>query len=232
MMEPVLCNSGCLMPLPGYLAQVRELCNRHGCLLVFDEVITGFRMSLGGAQQFFDVRPDLATFGKALGGGATVSAIAGREDIMMQVIHGGVAFGGSFNGNPVSLASVYATLSELARDNGRALRHIDAMGERLMKGIREIAVKYQMPLVITGFGAAFALHFSDRKALTNYRDTFEDNAETLQRFLRAALRHHLHLLPDGRMYVSAAHTEEDIGDTLLHMNEAFAELTEGTREAR
>ena len=223
-MEPVLCNSGCIMPSPGYLKQVRDLCNRHDCLLVFDEVITGFRMSTGGAQQVFDVKPDLATFGKALGGGATVSAIAGRQEIMMQIMDGGVAFGGSFNGNPVALASAYATLVELSRNDGAALRHANEMGERLAQSIRGLAAKYNVPLIITGFGAAFALHFTRKKTLTSYRDTFEDRADVLQRFLLSALRNHLHIVPDGRMYVSAAHTPGDIDQTLEHMEAVIAGL--------
>src|SRR5207302_9894844 len=114
-MEPVLCNSGCILPRPGYLDQVRELCTSRGILLIFDEVITGFRLSLGGAQQFYGVVPDIATFGKAVGGGAPLSGIAGRPEILMQMFEG-VAFGGSFNGNPVSMASSHATLTELSRE--------------------------------------------------------------------------------------------------------------------
>src|SRR5262249_3539224 len=137
-MEPVLCNSGCILPQPRYLEVVRELCTRRGILLMFDEVITGFRLSLGGAQQFYGISPDLATFGKAAGGGAPLSGVAGRAEIVMQMYEG-VAFGGSFNGNPVSLASSHATLTELARNNGAALAHANAMGERLIAGIRSMA---------------------------------------------------------------------------------------------
>jgi glutamate-1-semialdehyde 2,1-aminomutase len=224
MMEPVLCNSGCIMPAEGYLKQVRDLCDRHGCLLILDEVITGFRLSLGGAQQFFDVKPDLATFGKALGGGATVSAIAGREEIMMQIFNGGVSFGGSFNGNPVALASAHATLKELSRNNGAALQHANAMGERLAQGVRRLAGKHGVPLKVTGFGAAFALHFTHLETLVNYRDTFGDQADVLRRFLLSALRNNVHMLPDGRIYVSAAHTVADIDETLTNLDNAFAEL--------
>ena len=103
MMEPVLCNSGCLMPAPGYLEGVRDLCRRHGALFIMDEVITGFRIALGGAQAHFGVTPDLSTFGKAVAGGAPLSVVAGRREIMEQLHGAGVAFGGTFNGNPLSL---------------------------------------------------------------------------------------------------------------------------------
>ncbi len=104
-MEAVLCNSGCIMPRPGYLEATQELARKHGALLIFDEVITGFRIALGGAQSHFGVVPDLATFGKAIAGGVPLSAVAGRKEIMEQMFTGGVVFGGTFNGNPVSLTS-------------------------------------------------------------------------------------------------------------------------------
>jgi glutamate-1-semialdehyde 2,1-aminomutase len=222
-MEPVLCNSGCILPRPGYLDQVRGLCASRGILLMFDEVITGFRLALGGAQQFYGVVPDIATFGKAVGGGAPLSGIAGRSEILMQMFDG-VAFGGSFNGNPVSLASSHATLTELSRNGGAALAHADAMGRALTDGIREIARRKSIPVLITGFGAAFAIHFTAATELTHYRDTLADDSEQLQRFLTRALQEGLHIVPDGRMYVSAAHTPRDIADTLTRLEAVFTDL--------
>ena len=220
-MEPVLCNSGCVLPQPGYLEQARRFCTERGILLIFDEVITGFRLSIGGAQEYYGVVPDLATFGKAVGGGAPLSGIAGRADIVMQM-YDGVAFGGSFNGNPVSLASANATLTELARDNGAALAHARRMGQRLIDGIRRMA---RIPVLVSGFGAAFAIHFTNRTELSDYRDTLADDTCLLNRFLHRALEHGLHIVPDGRMYVSAAHTDRDIDDTLARLEVVFSDLS-------
>jgi len=220
-MEPVLCNSGCVLPQPGYLEQARRFCTERGILLIFDEVITGFRLSIGGAQEYYGVVPDLATFGKAVGGGAPLSGIAGRADIVMQM-YDGVAFGGSFNGNPVSLASANATLTELARDNGAALAHARRMGQRLIDGIRRMA---RIPVLVSGFGAAFAIHFTNRTELSDYRDTLADDTCLLNRFLHRALEHGLHIVPDGRMYVSAAHTDRDIDDTLALLEVVFSDLS-------
>ena len=103
MMEPVNCNSGGIMPHEGYLKEVREICSRHGSLLLFDEVSAGFRMAPGGAQSYYGVTPDIATFGKAVAGGVPLSVVAGKRAIMEQIFNG-VAFGGTFNGNPISLA--------------------------------------------------------------------------------------------------------------------------------
>jgi glutamate-1-semialdehyde 2,1-aminomutase len=222
-MEPVLCNSGCILPGDGYLQQVRELCDARGILLYFDEVITGFRLSLGGAQQFYGVTPDLATFGKAVGGGAPLSGVAGRREILMQMYEG-VSFGGSFNGNPVSLASSHATLTELARDDGAALVHAHAMGRRLIDGIREIVRHRGLPVLVSGFDNAFAIHFTEKAELRDYRDTLADDPEMLRRFLYRALEEGLHIVPDGRMYVSAVHTPRDIEETLTRLEAVFATL--------
>ena len=223
-MEPVLCNSGCVLPQPGYLKQVRDLCDRYGALLMFDEVITGFRMSRGGAQEFYDVKPDLATYGKAVGGGAPLSGIAGREDILMQMFDGGVSFGGSFNGNPVSLASANATLTELSRDNGAVLTRANQLGRSLMESIRELGSKHGVRLLVSGFGASFAVHFTQKTELLDYRDTLADDSQMLQRFLYAALQHGLHIVPDGRFYVSAAHTARDIADTVERLDRVLRDL--------
>jgi glutamate-1-semialdehyde 2,1-aminomutase len=222
-MEPFLCNSGCIAPRPDYLEQVRQLCTARGILLMFDEVITGFRLALGGAQQFYGVTPDLATFGKAVAGGAPLSGIAGRREILMQMFDG-VAFGGSFNGNPVSMASAHATLTELSRNHGAALAHANTMGHALMHGIREIAGRRCARILVSGFGAAFAVHFTDRTELHDYRDTFAGDSEQLQKFLYRALQEGLHIVPDGRMYVSAAHTPRDIEETLCRLDTVFSSL--------
>ncbi|MDX2150063.1 MAG: aspartate aminotransferase family protein [Bryobacteraceae bacterium] len=206
--EPVLCNSGCLMPAPGFLESLRALTASHGALLIFDEIITGFRIAPGGAQAAFKVTPDLATFGKALGGGLPLSAIAGRAGIMELMIDGGVSFGGTFNGNPLSLAAAQATLDEICRHDAAALQHANRLGRSLMQGFEQLGV------TVTGFGAAFSLHFPGVPEYRTYRDFLKDDKSRLHRFLRAMLDEGIYLLPDGRFYLSAAHTEADIARTL------------------
>src|SRR5260221_4764707 len=220
--EPGLCNSGCPLPFTGYLEGARDLCRQYGVLLVFDEVITGFRMGLGGAQAHYGVTPDLATFGKAVAGGAALSVIAGRREIMEQMYTAGVSFGGTFNGNPLSLACAESTLDELSRDNGHALAEANRIGDALMEGIREIVKRHGAAVTVTGFGTAFALHFTSREPLTHYRDTFEDDGERLRKFLFRALQEGLYIVPDGRFYTSAVHTERELDETLEALNRVFA----------
>ena len=137
---------------------------------------------------------------------------------------GGVAYGGTFNGNPLSLAGGRAALEELSKDHGLPLRNANRLGEKLQAGILESARKRGIPLTITGFGTAFSLHFSNKQKLTNYRDVLEDDSATLNRFLMCALEHGVYLLPDGRLYVSTAHAESDIDETIAAMDQAFAHL--------
>jgi len=222
--EPVLCNSGCILPRPGFLAELAEITRDSGALFIFDEVITGFRIATGGAQTYYGVTPDLATLGKAIGGGLPLSAIVGRASILDQMFDADVAFGGTFNGNPISLAACLATLTELSRNGGEALRHANRVGEQIMEGLRQAARRRGIPLLVSGFGAAFAVHFTTKPDLLNYRDTWEDDTHLLRRFLLECLREGLSPVPDGRMYVSAVHSEADAEQTVAAFDRVLARL--------
>lgn len=228
-MEPVLMNSGGILPREGFLERTRDAAHRAGALLIFDEIITGFRMAPGGAQAHYGVIPDLATFGKAVGGGAPLSVVAGRKEILELMFGGGVSFGGTFNGNPVSMAAAAVTLDELSRDNGRALVEANRLGRRLMEGLTAAAQRHGVPALVSGFGAAFAIHFTERTSLEQYRDVLDDDRERLGQFLLAALRQGIYALPDGRFYVSAAHSEADIQETLEGAERAMADVAQARR---
>jgi glutamate-1-semialdehyde 2,1-aminomutase len=222
--EPVLCNSGCIEPLPGYLEAVASIARAHGALLLFDEVITGFRRALGGAQSYFKITPDLASFGKAIAGGLPLSAIAGRSEILDMMFEEGVVFGGTFNGNPLSLAAALTTITELGVDDGEPLKRANRLGDTIMADIQSAAYKHGLPVLVTGFGTAFALHFTTAGQLTNYRDSLVDNREMLQRFLLETLREGISILPDGRMYVSIVHTEQDATETVTAIDRVFERM--------
>jgi glutamate-1-semialdehyde 2,1-aminomutase len=222
--EPVLCNSGCIEPGKEFLAQMASIAREHGALVIFDEVITGFRIAPGGAQSYYGVTPDIATLGKAMGGGLPLSAIAGRQEILELMFTGGVSFGGTFNGNPLSLAAGVTTIQELVRDGDDPLRTANRTGERLMEGIRKAGRQYELPLLVTGFGAAFAIHFNQLPQLRNYRDTLHDNGPLLAKFLMESCKEGINILPDGRFYVSTVHSEEDVEETLAALDRVCSRL--------
>ena len=222
--EPILCNSGCVLPGEGYLAHMAAVARSHGALVIFDEVITGFRRAPGGAQSYYGVTPDMATLGKAIGGGLALSAIAGRKDLLELMFTGGVSFGGTFNGNPLSLAAGFTTIQELVRDDGEALRTANETGEVLMQGLRELGKLHGLPLVVSGFGAAFAIHFNGLPELNNYRDTLDDDPGMLAKFLLESCKQGVNIVPDGRFYVSTVHSAKDVEQTLAALERVCSRL--------
>ena len=211
--EPLLCNSGCLPPADGFLPFLRDITSGAGTLLIFDEVITGFRLGLGGAQAYYGVTPDLATYAKALGGGAPVSALAGRREFMEWVASGKVLHAGTLNGNPLSLAAAAATLNILARNGGELYDHLWRQGERLRTGIEQILGNAGLMVITSGVGPVFQVSFMPARA-TNYRELLAADTALYGEFALALLDEGILVLPDGRWYISAAHTDEDVEVTL------------------
>lgn len=222
--EPILCNSHCLMPARGYLEGMRRLATQHGIALIFDEVITGFRVAPGGAQSLFGVTPDIATFGKAVAAGFPLSVVAGRKEIMQLIAERRVVHAGSFNGNPISLAAADAALKVLSANHGAPLKRIRKLGEALMTGIRSLAEEAGIPILINGVGAAFHVSFTTRNEMRNYLDTTDCDEQARDQFIESMLESGIYLLPDGRWYISGAHTEADIATTLEAVRKAFAGL--------
>jgi len=208
--EPMLCNSGCLPPLDGFLEFLRETATAEGALLIFDEVITGFRLALGGGQAYYGVTPDLATFAKACGGGLPVSVLAGRDEYMGWIADGRVVHAGTLNGNPLALAAAVATLQTLTPD---VYERLDRVGRALRRGLEEELRAKGIPVVTTGEGAVFQVHFQTETP-REYRDTLPTDKTLYAGFLLALLDAGVLALPDGRWYLSAAHGEDVLEETL------------------
>jgi len=219
--EPIVCNCSCLMPSPGYLEGLRELATHYSALLIFDEVITGFRVARGGAQSLFNVTPDLAVFGKAVAGGFPLSVVAGRRDILELIEQGRVVHMGTFNGNPISLAAANATLQALNQAD-ELLNSVRNHGETLMKGIARLARDADVPVLVNGVGSAFHVSFTLRSKMRNYRDTFDCDLGARDWFIESLFEAGVFLLPDGRWYVSTAHNDADISGTLAAVRETFS----------
>lgn len=211
--EPLLANSGCIPAAPGFLEFLRAAANKHHALLIFDEVITGFRVDLAGAQGRWGVTPDLATYAKAVGGGVPLSVLAGRSEYMDWIVRGDVVHAGTLNGNPLCLAAAKATIEVLAEGNGSVYPDLRARGDRLRNGIEQALRVAGYPVVTSGDGPVFQVSFMCDRAAT-YRDMLRADTSIYSDFALALLDEGVLVLPDGRWYVSAAHTEEDIDQTL------------------
>jgi glutamate-1-semialdehyde 2,1-aminomutase len=221
-MEPLLCNSGCIAPNPGYLAGVHMLCRQHGCLLIFDEVITGFRLAPGGAQEYFGITPDLAIFGKAIAGGFPLSCLAGRAEVMDRISRGEVGHSGTFNSNPVVMAAAAATLHELEHNAATLYPSLFARGQRLMAGIRQAARAAGANLLVDGPGPVFNLYFTDQAAVNNYRDFARCDQAAMGRLHTTLLDHGVNIVRRGLFFLSTAHTEADIDETVAGVAAALA----------
>jgi glutamate-1-semialdehyde 2,1-aminomutase len=208
--EPMLCNSGCLPPAEGFLAYLREKATAEGALLIFDEVITGFRLALGGGQAYYGVTPDVATFAKACGGGLPVSVLAGRDEYMSWIAEGRVVHAGTLNGNPLGLAATVASLQALTP---AVYEQLDRLGRQLRAGLEEALRAKGVPVVTTGEGAVFQLHFQP-EIPREYRDTLPTDKALYAGFLMALLDAGVLALPDGRWYLSAAHGADVVEETL------------------
>jgi glutamate-1-semialdehyde 2,1-aminomutase len=220
--EPLLCNSGCIPPEPDFLKFLREITLRYGTALIFDEVITGFRVHLQGAQGLYGVIPDLATFGKAIGGGVALSVLGGSADWMRWIADGTVVHAGTLNGNPLALTYTQATLAILERNDAAVFVEIERNGERLRRGLEEILRQAGHTVLTQGVGSVFQLSFMDIPA-TEYRDTLKADKRLYQDFSMALLDEGILTLPDGRWYTSAAHSESDIDATLDAVEQAVRE---------
>jgi glutamate-1-semialdehyde 2,1-aminomutase len=211
-MEPAMCNTSAIPPRAGYLEGVRAACSRAGTVLIFDEVITGFRLSSGGAQKCFGVTPDLAAFGKAIANGFPVAALAGRADLMEKFVSGGVMHGGTYNGHPVNMAATAATLKELA--NGDVYTSIERRGRRLMDSIACILQRSGIPARVQGFPGIFHVAFGTTKPIETYRDTFSIDRSLYVKFTTALIARGVRALERGAWFLSSEHDDAVIDQTL------------------
>jgi glutamate-1-semialdehyde 2,1-aminomutase len=211
-MEPAMCNTSAILPAAGYLEGVREACSRTGTILIFDEIITGFRLGPGGAQQRFGVTPDLATFGKAIANGFPVSCLAGRADLMELLATGGVLHGGTYNAQPAAMAAVVATLSELAKVETFTL--LEERGRRLMEGIDQALAQADIEARLQGFPQIFHVALGVSSPITDYRSSLAADKARYVGFTTALLDHGVRALERGAWFLSTAHSDEVIEETI------------------
>src|SRR5438874_2419340 len=219
-LEPIPHNIGAVLPQPGFLERLRELASKHGTVLVFDEVITGFRHALGGYQSIAGVTPDLTTLGKAMGNGWPVSALAGKAELMelFSTTPGRPAFfAGTFNGHPPTAAAALATIEKLQREPVH--EHVFALGERTRQGLRELYARLGVPVWVSGFGSVFVTYFLEGEP-SSYDDLLANDVELFIGYRRELMKHGIFELPLNlkRSHFSYAHTDDDV-DRLLEATE-------------
>ena len=224
--EPVAGNMNCIPPVPGFLETLRELCTQHGAVLIFDEVMTGFRVALGGAQGRYQIRPDLTTLGKVIGGGLPVGAFGGRADIMAHLAPEGPVYqAGTLSGNPVSLAAGLATLKEISKPG--FFDALTAQTARLAQGFCERARRAGVALTAQSVGGMFGIFFSRETAITSFAQVIACDVDRFRKFFHGILGEGVYLAPSAfeAGFVSAAHTDSDIDETLDRAEKVFKTLS-------
>ncbi|MES9826209.1 MAG: glutamate-1-semialdehyde 2,1-aminomutase [Candidatus Thiodiazotropha endolucinida] len=223
--EPVAGNMNCIPPVPGFLETLREVCDKHGTVLIFDEVMTGFRVALGGAQAHYGITPDLTTLGKVIGGGMPVGAFGGRHDIMQKIAPLGPVYqAGTLSGNPVAMSAGLKTL-ELISEPGFYDR-LSAKVEKLVEGIMQQAKAAGVPLAENHVGGMFGLFFSNNATVTDYAGATACHQDRFKAFYHAMLERGIYLAPSAfeAGFVSDAHSDEDIENTIRAAGESLTAL--------
>ena len=223
--EPVAGNMNCILPEPGFLEGLRALCDTHGCVLIFDEVMTGFRVARGGAQAHYSVTPDLTTLGKVIGGGLPVGAFGGRRDIMEQIAPLGPVYqAGTLSGNPISLAAGLATLELAAQDGFH--EQLDAAARRLTSGLQDCADKAGIPFTTNQAGGMFGCFFSTEPSISRFEQVCRCDQQRFQQFYHGMLDAGVYLAPSAYEagFVSSAHTDAIIDETIEAADRVFATL--------
>ncbi|MBP9591148.1 MAG: glutamate-1-semialdehyde 2,1-aminomutase [Steroidobacteraceae bacterium] len=223
--EPVAGNMNCIPPEPGFLETLREECTRHGAVLIFDEVMTGFRVARGGAQELYGIRPDLTTLGKIVGGGMPVGAFGGRREIMQHIAPLGPVYqAGTLSGNPVAMAAGLATITGLEAPGFHS--KLARATERLVRGIAAAAQQAGVPLRTNHVCGMFGLFFTSAVRVTSYQEATHCDVERFKRFFHGMLAEGVYLAPSAfeAGFVSAAHTDVEIDATIEAARRVFARI--------
>ncbi|HLX74779.1 MAG TPA: aspartate aminotransferase family protein [Terriglobales bacterium] len=228
--EPIMANMGCIPPRAGYLQRLRELAQEHGALLILDEVVTGFRYAPGGCQELWGIKPDLSTFGKAMGAGFPVGAVTGRREILEQMRWGEhmVLHYGTFNGHRLTMKVIAANLGLLAADGNATFRKLHALGDAAIRGLRDVFARRKIKAIVQGFGPMFQIYFTGQETIHDYRDycSYVDTAR-YSRFVQLLLEEGIYMTPSNGLHwiISTAHTEADIKTLVRAADKACAQLT-------
>lgn len=227
--EPIMCNSGCILPEPGFLQGIRDLCTEFDITCIFDEVITGFRTSMGGAQTYYGITPDLSIFAKAMASGYPISAIVGRKEWMDLIAEGKVIHAGTMNSSNSCVAAALATIEVLETDPDIHTR-IFSLGSRLIKGLQEINALHNQDMLVQGLGPMLHTGFTHLQKVKDFRDVLTYNKAKLGKFVAAMHDEGIRLIGRGLWYISAVHTEQDIDKALEIADKVFNKTLSADRK--
>ena len=223
--EPIAGNMNCVPPVPGFLQGLRKVCDEHGTVLIFDEVMTGFRVALGGAQAIYEVTPDLTTLGKVIGGGMPVGAFGGKQEIMQHIAPLGAVYqAGTLSGNPVAMAAGLAMLEIVSEPN--FYTELGAKTKQFVSGMLAVAKEAEIPMTGVSIGGMFGLFFTTEDKITNFDQVSACDGEQFKKFFHAMLDKGIYLAPSSfeAGFVSSAHTDADIEATLAAAKSVFSSL--------
>ncbi len=223
--EPVAGNMGCIPPVGGFLDGLRRICDQYGSVLIFDEVMTGFRVGLGGAQQRYGIRPDLTTLGKVIGGGMPVGAFGGSKEIMSKIAPLGPVYqAGTLSGNPIAMSAGLATLRALSAQG--FYEALSLKTKRLAEGLATRAQAFNIPLLTHQVGGMFGVFFTDSERVDNYQDVARCDVDRFRRFFHGMLDEGIYLAPSAfeAGFVSAAHDDATLKTTLIAAEKVFSSL--------
>ncbi|MCL9773409.1 glutamate-1-semialdehyde 2,1-aminomutase [Vibrio methylphosphonaticus] len=223
--EPVAGNMNCIPPVEGFHEGLRQICDEEGALLIFDEVMTGFRVAQGGAQAYYNIKPDLTTLGKIIGGGMPVGAFGGRKEVMQYVAPTGPVYqAGTLSGNPIAMAAGYACLTLLSEEGNE--KRLAYKTKQLADGFKNLADEHGIPMVVNQVGGMFGFFFTDQERITCYEDVAKCDVERFKRFFHLMLDHGVYLAPSAfeASFLSLAHGSKEIDATLEAADRCFAML--------
>lgn len=222
--EPIMCNSGCISPETGYLEKMRELATRHGIVLIFDEVITGFRLGLGGAQEELNITPDLVTLGKAVAGGLPLSVVGGKKEIMDLISNNEVVHMGTLNGNPLCVSAALASINFLSEKDGEVYGKMKDLVNTLVENMKSLARNFNIPLLINNQGTVFHTMFTSYEKVDHFYKFQQRDSLLFSKFAESLLKEGIAVRPSGLWYISTAHRPDDIERTLEKIEKCFRSL--------
>jgi glutamate-1-semialdehyde 2,1-aminomutase len=220
--EPIMCNNGCILPKENFLQTIRDLCTQYNITCIFDEVITGFRASLGGAQSYFGITPDLSIFAKAMASGHPISAIVGKKEWMTLIEQSKVIHAGTMNSSNSTVAAALGTIEVL--EQAGTYEHIFGLGKKLMTGLEDIGKKYHQNLLVQGLGPMLHTGFIDQNEVNNFREVMAYDKVKLGKFVAGMHNEGIRIIGRGLWYISIIHTDQDIEQALSTADKVMSEL--------